>query len=831
MWRQTRRNAMTSFVLPVVGEESAATVSNRIGRISDKTAKRYVGYLQLLFVVAFVVLTVQAVWVQLDFSVPNARQKILGINIACGAICLTLIVTYAVVSYVDWRRNLTLVPNLSMAQGRDCLGQCRAYVPPRPARYFQLAIVDYAFISLVAMLFMAVDIYLSVEECGWLYSWSEVLSFLKWTFFNGLVANQFCHILSMLPREAVVKLVKVTRLGWYFRWRNIELTDGVDLPITVYVGLFVTFFITPFVCILIGMLIATGVIGNRFCTPTEGPDCLGITDPQVCDPWSDVCQVFVDSRADVQSSGRSTFLLIASSVIVAHIIIYVICLLMLARALHGMPYKRFKLVRMHLGYHIMTRIPSSLLLVLNFIFLWLIEIGSCPVQFMSNAGFGSMVLALSGVASASLWLTTPVAYGADHEEGEIAFDENKPYNKEMKISYARMIESFVFSYMVYEVDEVERYDQLFDLEEYMGVYGLEDYDMLWNKHIDSKCMVSWNSGTGKIIVAFRGTASGRNMLTDLKVWREPHDPERGNYWLGTKPMVHAGFSEFFYRSGMREECLELLQRIMEESKPGNGVDHDGTTCPPGKKWDILVCGHSLGGAAAKIAAYDISEWLESRGESFSLTCYTYGCPRVGNSAFAKIYEDAVPDTWSIMHLDDLVTKGGKFVYMFKRGGKRCFLTSGGPIVQPSYMTRVTLRGLGSSVTRHFLPSYAVSLVRTLTQHGIVDWNTPDKQRARLAIMNTKVFKHMQKNFCTEKQTLDLARKRVIRLESDDGHDSDKNNDKQDEDIDLATGRTGVHRRNSTEVVGVADNQHATNIAHGRWYVRMKAAIFSWSGSV
>ena len=53
----------------------------------------------------------------------------------------------------------------------------------------------------------------------------------------------------------------------------------------------------------------------------------------------------------------------------------------------------------------------------------------------------------------------------------------------------------------------------------------------------------------------------------------------------------------------------------------------------------------------------------------------------------------VPDSWDTMHPDDVVTKGGKFFYMFKRGGRRCFLTKGGPIVQPSYMTRVTLRQL------------------------------------------------------------------------------------------------------------------------------------------
>ena len=71
------------------------------------------------------------------------------------------------------------------------------------------------------------------------------------------------------------------------------------------------------------------------------------------------------------------------------------------------------------------------------------------------------------------------------------------HNKDKEISYARMMEAFVFSYTVYEVDEMETHQQVFGLGEYMDVYGLEDYDVLWNKSVDSKCMIAWNSDKGK----------------------------------------------------------------------------------------------------------------------------------------------------------------------------------------------------------------------------------------------------------------------------------------------------------------------------------------------
>ena len=746
-------------------------------------------FLQTLFVISFAVLTLESVWVQWDFSIPNAREKILGINIACGSICLGLIGVYGIISYRDWRRNLVLAPSIPTVPQVKCLGGRRPRVPSAPARYFQLVLFDFILILMATMLFMGMDIYLLVEECGWLRSSSEIVAFVKWTLFNGILANQFCHLLSMLPRESVVALVRLTRTSWYFRWRKIELTDGVDLPASVYVGVFVCFFVAPFTCILVGMVHALKGFSNQVIPGWAQGVALGFS-PGVCDPFSAVCERFIDSRFDGWSSGKTTALIIASAVIIANLLLYIVCLHILAGVLHPMPYRRFKLLRMILGYHIMTRIPSSALLILNFIFLWLIEIGSCPVEFMADAGFGSLILALIGISSASLWLSTPVGYGTDHAEGEVAFDESKPYDKDNKISYARMIQAFVFSYVVYEVDEMDSHQQIFGLEEYMDVYGLEDYDVLWNKSVDSKCMVAWNSDTGKIIVAFRGTASGRNLLSDLKIWREPHEPECGNYWLGTKPMVHAGFSEFFYRSGMREDCLNRIELAM-----GPGPGGEGGAQKPTKKWDLLVCGHSLGGAAAKIAAFDISEWLDAKGVSYNLSCYTYGCPRVGNSSFARRYEKTVPDSWNIMHPDDVVTKGGKFLYMFKRGGRRCFLTKGGPIVQPSFMTRVTLRVIHGSIHHHLLPSYAESLVLMMTQYGIIDWSSPDKQRVRLAIMNTKVFKHLQKNFCTEKRLLDIARKRALDLGADDGVNAGGN----EGDIDLATGLTGIRRLNSTTV--------------------------------
>ena len=43
----------------------------------------------------------------------------------------------------------------------------------------------------------------------------------------------------------------------------------------------------------------------------------------------------------------------------------------------------------------------------------------------------------------------------------------------------------------------------------------------------------------------------------------------------------------------------------------------------------------------------------------NVKCYTFGAPRPGNHAFARMYDEAVPDTWHLVNNDDVITKAGK----------------------------------------------------------------------------------------------------------------------------------------------------------------------------
>ncbi len=54
----------------------------------------------------------------------------------------------------------------------------------------------------------------------------------------------------------------------------------------------------------------------------------------------------------------------------------------------------------------------------------------------------------------------------------------------------------------------------------------------------------------------------------------------------------------------------------------------------------MTAGHSLGGALAQLAAYDIKMNCADSGADVKVSCYILGAPRVGNAAFARAFEAA-----------------------------------------------------------------------------------------------------------------------------------------------------------------------------------------------
>lgn len=53
------------------------------------------------------------------------------------------------------------------------------------------------------------------------------------------------------------------------------------------------------------------------------------------------------------------------------------------------------------------------------------------------------------------------------------------------------------------------------LEVAMGMYGLEHFEMFWEKAHDTKLLLAWSDS--RMVLAFRGTASMSNALSDVQV--------------------------------------------------------------------------------------------------------------------------------------------------------------------------------------------------------------------------------------------------------------------------------------------------------------------------
>ncbi len=53
------------------------------------------------------------------------------------------------------------------------------------------------------------------------------------------------------------------------------------------------------------------------------------------------------------------------------------------------------------------------------------------------------------------------------------------------------------------------------LERAMGLYGLEHSELFWDKARDTKLLMGWSDN--RIVLAFRGTASLSNVLSDVQV--------------------------------------------------------------------------------------------------------------------------------------------------------------------------------------------------------------------------------------------------------------------------------------------------------------------------
>ncbi|DBB01839.1 TPA: hypothetical protein ACH3X1_000447 [Trebouxia sp. C0004] len=241
-----------------------------------------------------------------------------------------------------------------------------------------------------------------------------------------------------------------------------------------------------------------------------------------------------------------------------------------------------------------------------------------------------------------------------------------------------------------------------DLPTALSLYGLMHSELFWELQTDTRCLMGWSQD--KIVVSFRGTASMKNAVADMQVWRVAHPPVRGHHWMFTRPLVHVGFLKSWLAGGLNHKVVGRIMQLVHARLAGLYA----------KPLKIYVTGHSLGGALATLAAFDIKQALLTAGRGdVKLLCYTFGAPRTGSHAFARDYNKMVPDTWSIINNQDVVTRGGKLFYLYKRPGKRVIVNDFGHMMVCPTLIEATLQQdiagvlayTGQSVDQHKLANY------------------------------------------------------------------------------------------------------------------------------
>lgn len=89
---------------------------------------------------------------------------------------------------------------------------------------------------------------------------------------------------------------------------------------------------------------------------------------------------------------------------------------------------------------------------------------------------------------------------------------------------------------------------------------------------------------------------------------------------------------------------------------------------------LLICGHSLGGALASLCAVDMQTFFLT---THDITCVTWGSPRVGGRAWARLFNNMVPDSLRYVYRNDIVCRVPTVWMNFCHVGNKIHLAPGG----------------------------------------------------------------------------------------------------------------------------------------------------------
>ncbi len=140
----------------------------------------------------------------------------------------------------------------------------------------------------------------------------------------------------------------------------------------------------------------------------------------------------------------------------------------------------------------------------------------------------------------------------------------------------------------------------------------------------SQALQGFDNTTNTIFTSFRGSSNMHNWIENIQVTHI-------NPYENTSLAVEKGFyKDYEYIKKQLFENLDDLVSLYNTR-------------------DLLITGHSLGGAASTLFAFDIAMEKDYN----ILHFYNFGSPRVGNLAFCEIF-DFMIDGFRVVHNNDIV---------------------------------------------------------------------------------------------------------------------------------------------------------------------------------
>jgi len=150
------------------------------------------------------------------------------------------------------------------------------------------------------------------------------------------------------------------------------------------------------------------------------------------------------------------------------------------------------------------------------------------------------------------------------------------------------------------------------------------------------CQVYTTLYDNKFVAVFRGTESGRDVLTDLNMTRMLMDLD--NIEKNKRPLVHWGFLRKF-RTVDKKINIALKEYV--DNKEIEAKDKN-----------IIFCGHSFGGAISSLGCLEFSQ--KYKYSKIPIHSVTFGSSKVGNSTFAKLFNNNIKTSYRFVIDNDPV---------------------------------------------------------------------------------------------------------------------------------------------------------------------------------